>query len=327
MIKKIQKYKINKKSILIFGITGQDGSLLAKEYLNKKFKVHGVITSKKFSPRNLIKLDIQNKIKLFNKIKVNKESIEYLIKKSQCSIIFLLSGISSVKKSEQFKYETISSNNLILIEIIEFLRKNNLKKIKVFNASSGEVFGDNTGANKEDSQINPLSFYALAKAISLEICRSYRAQFNLKLFNGILFNHESFLRPKTYVIKKIINGVNKIKQKKLKSLTMGNTKVYRDWGWAPEYVKIICKIMNKAYADDYIIATGKVTKLENIITKIFNNFDLNKNKYLKKSKKLNRTLEPIKIEANINKLRKKIKSVPTIPIDKIINMMISEEKK
>ena len=85
--------------------------------------------------------------------------------------------------------------------------------------------------------------------------------------------------------------------------------------------------MNKAYADDYIIATGKVTKLENIITKIFNNFDLNKNKYLKKSKKLNRTLEPIKIEANINKLRKKIKSVPTIPIDKIINMMISEEKK
>jgi len=327
MLAKVKKKIINKKSILIFGITGQDGSLLAKHYIDKNFIVYGVVTSKKFSSRNLNKLDISKKVKLFHNININEKNIEQIINKSKCSIIYLLSGVSSVKKSEKLKYETITSNNLILIQILQILRFHNLKKIKVFNASSGEIFGDNKGSNNENSKINPVSFYALAKSISLEISRAYREQFKLKIYNGILFNHESFLRPKTYVIRKIISGVNDINKKKKNELKIGNTGVYRDWGWAPEYVKIIYKIMNTSEASDYVIATGKVTKLDYIITKVFNHYKIKRNNFLKKSKKLQRKLEPIEIKADISKLKKKIKYTPKIFIDKIISLMITQEKK
>jgi len=325
MLNKNKSYKINKQSILIFGVTGQDGSLLAKEYLDKGYAIHGVITSKKFSPRNLDKLNIRDEIILYHFKNFNKSAVEFLIKKSQCSKIFILSGISSVKKSEKKKYETITSNNLVLIEIMEFLRLKNIKKIKIFNATSGEIFGDNSRPNNENSKLNPLSFYALAKSISLEISRSYREQFNLKIYNGILFNHESYLRPKTYVIKKIISSAKKITRKKLNHLTLGNTSVYRDWGWAPEYVKIIFKIMDKNKADDFIIATGKITKLEDIVDKVFKLFKLNKKKHLKKSKNFKRTLEPLKIIADISKLKSNIQSVPAIRIDEIIKFMIIRE--
>jgi len=323
----IKNLKISKKTILIFGITGQDGSLLAKEYLNKNFKVFGVITSKIFSPINLDKLNILEKVKLFHCANIDKLDIELLVRKTQCSIIYLLSGISSVKKSETHKHETILSNNLILIEVLEFIRVNNLKDIKIFNASSGEIFGDNVGKNNEDSPLNPLSYYALAKSISLEISRSYRVQFKLKIYNGILFNHESHLRPKTYVIKKIINGVDNISNKKIKKLTLGNTNVYRDWGWAPEYIKIIYKIMNSSKPSDYIIATGKITKLDDIVTKVFNHYKLQKKNFLKKSNNFNRKLEPMQIKADITKLKKKLNYAPKILIDAIISSMIAEEKK
>ena len=322
-----QKLKIDKKSILIFGITGQDGSLLANEYLKKKFKVYGVITTRRKNFSNLKKLKIIKKINLLSCLNVNKKKIEYLVKKSRCSIIYLLSGISSVSKSQEYKYETILSSNLILIEIIEFLRINSLNKIKVFNASSGEIFGDNIGKNNEDSKNNPLSYYGIAKTISLNISKAYRKQFKLKIFNGILFNHESNLRPKTFVIKKVIHGANMILNKRIKRISLGNTNVFRDWGWAPEYVKILYKIMKTSEPDDYIIATGKITKLDSIVKKIFNNYKLNKNKHIKKSKKLNRVLEPLKIQADITKLKKKIKYVPKISINNIIKMMIAEEKK
>ena len=309
MLVKTKKKRINQKSILIFGITGQDGSLLAKYYINKNFKVYGVVTSKKFSSRNLEKLNIIRKVKLFHNVDVNEKNIKDTIIKSKCSVIYLLSGISSVKKSENLKYETIISNNLILIKILQILAFNNLKKIKVFNASSGEIFGDNKGANNENSKINPVSYYALAKSISLEISRAYREQFKLKIYNGILFNHESLLRPRTYVVRKIISGVNDIFNNKTNRLKMGNTEVYRDWGWAPEYIKIIYKIMNSTEPSDYIIATGKITKLDHIITKVFNHYKIKKKFFLRKSKTFNRKLEPIQIKADITKLKKKIKRV------------------
>ena len=322
-----QKLKIDKKSVLIFGITGQDGSLLANEYLKNKFKVYGVITTKRKNFSNLKKLKIIKKINLFTCLNVSKKKIEYLIKKSRCSIVYLLSGISSVSKSQEYKYETILSSNLILIEILEFLRLKNLNKIKVFNASSGEIFGDNIGKNNEESKNNPLSYYGVAKTISLNISKAYRKQFKLKIFNGILFNHESNLRPKTFVIKKVINGANMIFNKKIKKIILGNTNVFRDWGWAPEYIKILYDIMKTFKPDDYIIATGKITKLDSIVKKIFNIYKLDKNKYIQKSKKLNRVLEPLKIQADISKLKKKIRYVPKISINNIIKMMIAEEQK
>jgi len=142
-----------------------------------------------------------------------------------------------------------------------------------------------------------------------------------------LFNHESLLRPKNYVVRKIISGANDIFNKKINELKIGNTEVYRDWGWAPEYVKIIYKIMNTVEPSDYIIATGKITKLDYIITKVFNHYKISKKTYLKKSNKLKRKLEPMQIKADITKLKKKLKYAPKILIDKIIPFIIVDEKK
>ena len=107
---------------------------------------------------------------------------------------------------------------------------------------------------------------------------------------------------------------------------MGNTEVYRDWGWAPEYIKIIYKIMNSSKPSDYIIATGKITKLDDIVTKVFNHYKLQKKNFLKKSNNFNRKLEPMQIKADITKLKKKLNYAPKILIDAIISSMIAEEK-
>ena len=284
MSSNVKNKRINKKSILIFDITSQDGSLLAKHYIDKNFTVYGVVTSKKFDDRNLNKLNIIRKVKIFHNINMNEKSIRYLINKSKCSIIYLLSGVSSVKRLENLKYKTITISNLILIEILQILTFNNLKKIKVFNASSGEIFEDNKVANNKNSKINSLGHYALARSISLEISRAYREQFKLKIYNGILFNHESLLRPKTYVVRKIISGVNDILYNKKNSLKTENTEVYSDCGWVPEYIKIIYKIVNNTDPSDYIIATGKITKSDQIITKVFNQYKIKKKNFLKNKK-------------------------------------------
>ena len=115
--------------------------------------------------------------------------------------------------------------------------------------------------------------------------------------------------------------------KKLKNLLWVTHNVYRDWGWAPEYIKIIYKIISKTKPDDYIIATGKTTKLDHLVTKIFNHYKLKRVDYLEKSHSLKRILEPIRIDANVKKLKKKLKHIPKISINDIILMMIEKKKR
>jgi GDPmannose 4,6-dehydratase len=318
----MKNYKINKKSILILGVTGQDGSLMAKYYLEKKFKVYGYLTTKKKNLKNLKKLKILKNIKLFT---YEKDAIEDVIIKTKCAYIFFLSGVSSVTKSNLIKYNSIVSNSFLLIQILELLRIKNIRNIKILNASSSEIFGRNNIKNNENSEINPVSFYGLSKSISLEIAKAYRIQFGIKIFNAILFNHESLLRPKEYVIQKIVLAVKNIYLKKINKINLGNLEVSRDWGWAPEYVKIIYKIMNLKKADDFIIATGKNTKLLNIVKLIFTHYNLNYKKYVRKSKSFIRSYEIKKISANNNKLQKAIKYKPKILINEIIKKMINRE--
>jgi len=318
----MKNYKINKKSILILGITGQDGSLLAKYYLEKNFKVYGYLTTKRKDLKNLKKLKLLKNIELF---RYNKDAIGDVILKTKCAYIFFLAGVSSVTKSNLIKYNAIVSNSFLLIQILEFVRKKNIKNIKILNASSSEIFGRTNKKNDESSEINPVSFYGLSKSISLEIAKAYRTQFGIKIFNVILFNHESSLRPKEYVIKKIIIAAKNIYLKKINKLDLGNLEVTRDWGWASEYVQIMYKIMNLKKEDDFIIATGKNTKLLNIVKYIFAHYNLNYKKYIRKSKSLIRSYEIKKISANNNKLQKAIKYKPKILINEIIKKMINRE--
>jgi len=314
--------KFHNKKILIFGVSGQDGSLLAKEFLKKNYEVFGVFTSKRENLKNLKKLKILEKIKFFN-IKNFKTS--EIILKTKCKYIFFFSGLASVTKSNIKKYLSITSNNNILIEILETIRKKKLNNIKVLNASSSEIFGKNKEKNYEESDINPVSYYGLAKSISTEISKAYRTQFKIKIFNAILFNHESPLRPNEYALQKIIKNVQKIYQKKIKKIKLGDIEVSRDWGWAPEYVKILIKIIFLKSPDDFIVCTGNNYRLKKIIKNIFLYYKLDYKKFISKTKKFIRPYEVKKISGDNTKLKKAIKYIPKIDAKDLIFKMINKE--
>jgi len=194
------------------------------------------------------------------------------------------------------------------------------KNIKFFNTSSGEIF-KNSGKKRinENSLKEPNSPYGLAKLNTLLLVKFYRQNFKLKCFSGILFNHESKLRPKKYVIPKIINFV-KIGDFS-KKLKMGNINIIKDWGWAPEYVEIIYKIMNKNYVDDFIIATGKSIQLKKIIDTIFKTKNLNWKNLVIFNKKLLRPFHTNTVFVNNSKLKNKFNIEPKIFSPEIISRL------
>jgi GDPmannose 4,6-dehydratase len=279
------------KNVLIFGVTGQDGSYLAYLLIKSGYKIYGI--SKNKNTENLKKLNIEKQVILIKFNYIDYFKIPLLIKKINCSLIFFLAGETSVKKSEIAPYQSIVSNTKACAHVLEYMRTSK-KKIKFLNASSGEIFGGSKTHKKfnENSTYFPRSFYALSKIISLEVIKSYRKQFGLWACNAILFNHESSLRAKGFVIKKIIDFVKNVKNKKKnKKLQIGNINIIRDWGWAPEYSNALINIINYKVPKDFVIATGRGYKLRYVIEKVFSHYNLDYKKFIKINKNFYRKNE------------------------------------
>ena len=308
-----------KKKILIFGITGQDASYLAQLFLKKKnYIVYGVARKKNFI--NLRKLNILKSIKIqiiknFN----NEFKIKKLLKKN-FDQIFFLGGQQSVSESFFRKeYETYESNIIPVKTILEFI-KTSQKKTKFLFAASSEMYGYNKKTKiSENSQTNPYSPYGLSKIACFEFIKSYREMFNLPVFSIIFFNHESPLRRGNYVVKKIIKGAKNIKDGKQKKLILGNINVKRDWGWAPEFMEVIYKVIKKKEVNDYVLATGKTNSLKEVINQVFKIHKLNWKKYVLFNKKNFRINDIPENYANISLIKKKLKWKPKYNIKEIIN--------
>ena len=237
---------MNKKAI-IFGVSGQDGSYLAKLLIDKKYSVLGV--TRNTSPQNLFrlsKLDILDKVKLIKGTAIDDNFLKKLFKQNNnISEIYYLAGYSSVINSFIFPKESLISNALGILNILHYV-KNSKKKIKVFNAASGQFFGNfKNNLYNESSRISPQSPYGVAKAAGYHYTKIYRESYNLFVCSGILFNHESPLRSKEFVTKKIIDISKKIKKENKINLNLGNIDIYRDWGWAPEYVEAMWLMLQK----------------------------------------------------------------------------------
>ena len=236
-----------KKKAIIFGVSGQDGSYLAKLLLEKKYSVLGVTrnTSKENLFR-LTKLGILDKIKLIKGTAIDNNFLKKLFKRNNnISEIYYLAGYSSVINSFIFPKESLISNTLGILNILLYV-KNSKKKIKVFNAASGQFFGNfKNNLYNESSRILPQSPYGVAKAAGYHYTKIYRESYNLFACSGILFNHESPLRSKEFVTKKIIDISKKIKKENKINLNLGNIDIYRDWGWAPEYVEAMWLMLQK----------------------------------------------------------------------------------
>ena len=308
------------KKILIFGISGQDGSYLANLLISKKkYKVFGISRNNKNN--SLKKLKIIKNLKIFILKKNSDKNKLNRILSNGFDEIYFCGGQSSVKDSFINKeYETYESQVKPIQIILEYIRKNK-KKTKLLYFSSSEIFGDK-GKKKitEKDQKNPLSPYGLAKLAGYEIIKSYRMMFKLPVFSVILFNHESPLRNKNFLIMKLILAVKKI-SKKSDIIFLGNINVKRDWGWAPEYMEGCYKAMKSNKINDYIIATGTTVLLKDVISMIFKLKKLNWKKYIKYNRENLRVRDIKENYANISLIKKELKWHPKIKIKQIVRKL------
>jgi len=260
---------MKKKIALIFGVTGQDGAYLSRFLLSKNYEVHGV--KRKSSSLNTTRIDEiyedVNSAKFFflHYGDVNDgQSISQLILKIMPDEIYNLSAQSHVAVSFEMPEYTFSTNALGALKILETI-KNSDKKIKFYQASTSEMFGSTPPPQNELSRFYPQSTYAIAKLAAYWLTINYREAYNIFACNGILFNHESPIRGETFITKKIISALVKIKFKRQDILYLGNLYSKRDWGHAKDYVKAMWKMLQQKKPDDFVIATGKSYTIKQFI--------------------------------------------------------------
>lgn len=315
------------KKALIIGASGQDGTFLTKFLQSKKYKI--ICTSRKLSKNNYSKhklIEINQNSIIYEKLDIQDiEAIRLLVKQYLPDEIYNLSAQSSVGFSYIEPFETMNSIVNGTLNLLEVLREIN-KEIKFYSAGSGEAFGDY--GNKvidENSCFRPISPYGVGKASASLLVKSYRDSYNLKCCTGHLFNHESYLRGDSFVTKKIILSAIEIDKGNSKSLTLGNTEIYRDWGWAPDFVEAMWLMLQQKNVDDYIISTGKSISLLEFVSITFEFFGLDYKKYLKVDKKLFRPSDIIINKSNPKKAKDELGWQSKLKIKDIINEMIQFE--
>ena len=299
---------MKKKKIksLIFGISGQDGSYLSHFLINKGYEVCGTTrNSSKSNLKNLVRLGILKKVKIIKCNIIDFSGVKKIIKTIKPDEIYYLCGKSSVTQSFTDPVDSFKSNTLGLLNILDTVKKTN-KKIKVFNAVSGQFYGNKKNSvYNEKSYIDPQSPYGVSKASSFWLTKIFREWYGIKCCSGILFNHESPLRSDEFVTKKIINHCKLIKKGKLKYLYLGNINIYRDWGWAPEYVEAMYLMLRQKQPKDLIIGSGKSNSLKSFVYEVFRLLKIPKNRLKANTKKLMRKKDIKSYRAN-PKLAKKI---------------------
>ena len=293
---------MKKKSVLILGVSGQDGSYLAHYLINKKYRVIGVSRNNR-NISNHIKLGIEKKIIIKNFNYNDYSKMKSVIIKNNIDQIYFLAGQPKPSLSDEKILETLYSNIIPVYNIIDIII-NHKKNIKFFNSSSCEIFKISNKSMNETSEKEPNSIYALSKLASFEMVKFFRKKFSLNICSGILFHHDSILRDKNYVIQKIIKNVMKIKKDNKKKLILGSIEISQDWGWATEYIKAMFKILNQKKANDYIIATGKTIKLKYILEKVFKLNNLNWKDHIITKKSLFRKYDSKTRKANVSKIKK-----------------------
>ena len=340
------------KKALIFGITGQDGSYLAEFLLNKKYIVHGV--KRRSSSINTFRIDHiyqdphekkRNFFLHYGDI-TDSTSVSKIIELIRPNEIYNLAAQSHVAVSFEVPEYTANADALGALRILEAIKFHKLeKKTKFYQAGTSEMYGKvQETPQSEKTNFYPLSPYGVAKLYAHWITKNYREAYNIFGSNGILFNHESPRRGETFVTKKIVSALVKIKMGKQKKLFLGNLDSRRDWGHAKDYVEAMWKILQQKKPDDFVIATGKqfsIRQFVNLVSKKLNmdihwkgrginevGYDkMSKKKIIFVDKNYIRPLDVNTLLGNAKKARKTLSWKPKIQINQLIDEMISEEIK
>ena len=319
-----------KKTALITGITGQDGSYLSELLLSKNYNVHGLVrrvaledkTHRLWRLRNIL-----NKITLHAASLESYASIVKVIQKIKPHEVYHLGAQSYVAYSFEDEFSTINTNvngtHYILSAIKDFS-----PKTKFYFAGSSEMFGKVAQVpQKETTPFHPRSAYGISKVTGFELTRNYREAYSLFCCTGILFNHESPRRGFEFVTRKISHGAVKIKLGLQKNLSLGNIYAKRDWGHAKDYVYAMWLMLQQKKPGDFVIGTGEQHSVKDFAKMAFSLLGLDYKKYIKFDKTLNRPAEVETLLANYSKAKKKLGWKPKIKFKELVGNMIKEDMK
>jgi GDPmannose 4,6-dehydratase len=314
------------KTALICGVGGQDGAYLSQFLLARGYRVVGTSRDAQSGSRhNLAALGIENKVSVESMALSDFRSVLQVLVRVRPNEIYNLAGQSSVSLSFEQPVETlesISTATLNLLEGIRFLDPS----IRLYIAGSSECFGHTgqTPAN-ETTPFRPRSPYAVAKACAANLVANYREAYQLFACTGLLFNHESPLRPRRFVTRKIVESAYKIHAGLESQVTLGNLDISRDWGWAPDYVEAMWLLLQGEVPLDVVIATGRTVSLQYFVKSAFDYFDLDWEQYVVQDRTLFRPSDIAYSAANIALARDRLGWTARYSVDDVIQKMCEFE--
>ncbi len=313
------------KTALITGVTGQDGSYLAEFLLSKDYEVYGMV--RRSSTENLDRIkQILDRINIVQGDLLDQNSLVSALKDSEPDEVYNLAAQSFVPTSWNQPVFTGEVNALGVARMLEAIRVVN-PEIRFYQASSSEMFGKTMEIpQNENTPFHPRSPYGVSKTFGYYITLNYRETYNLFACSGILFNHESPRRGLEFVTRKISHGVASIKLGLKKKLKLGNLDAKRDWGYAPDYVEAIWKMLQQKEPDDYVIATGKSHSVKKFVELAFKVVGIdNWEKYVEIDPKLIRPLEVDHLVGDYTKAKKNLGWNPKVSFEGLVEIMVKAD--
>jgi len=321
--------KKKNKIAFILGVTGQDGSFMARLLLSKNYHVHGFVRKSATGNLKNIKdlLINNNKFKIHHGDLLDLVSIENTLTKVKPTEIYNFADQDHVNWSFEIPSYSFGVTGGSVINLLEIIKRNSPQS-KFFQPLSSNMFGGSKNKKQNENEpLTPLSIYALGKVTAFHACKLYRNVFGLKTYGAIFYNHESEIRPEEYVTRKITKAVSRIYYGKQKKLVLGDVNTKIDWGYAKDYVEAAYQIMQQKKPDFFIIATGKKHSVKDFVIKCFSYVGLDYKKYLVIDKKLFRPSKTVSLTGDFKKAQKIFNYKVKTNLDQLISIMMENDLK